>query len=66
MQIRFDRDGRMTVYCHSGLVIAKVQKFTPCRQLSCMCLLPEVAPNSVLDTANRVGKCNDDIKMIRQ
>ena len=29
MQIQFDRDddrdGRMTVYCHSGLVIAKVQ-----------------------------------------
>ena len=29
-----------------------------------MCLFPEVAPNSVLDTAKRMGKCNADIKML--
>ena len=44
----------------------KSTKFALCRQLSCMCLLPEVAPNSVLDTAKRMGKCNADIKMLRQ
>ena len=41
-------------------------KFALCRQLSCMRLLPEVASNSVLDTVNCMGKCNDDIKMLRQ
>ena len=39
-------------------------KIALCRQLSGMCLLPEVAPNSFLDTAKRMGKCNADIKML--
>ena len=72
-----DRDGRMTVYTvilpgdginfiKQWLSYCKSTKFALCRQLSCMCLLPEVAPNSVLDTANRMGKCTNGIKMLRQ
>ena len=50
---------------HSGLVFAKVQNLLSADSFHA-CVYFQVAPNSVLDKAKRMGKCNADIEMLRQ
>ena len=33
-------------------------------QLSWLCFLSEATSNAVLGTANRLGKCNDELKLL--
>ena len=34
-------------------------------RLSWLCLLSDITPDAILGTANRLGKCNDKIKLLK-